>query len=145
MSGARENWRLTPPRHNCPLIPRYQPQLTPWVPRARLDVKGHRVQSVLSPGHQLSLIGGNCPRNTRRWPKVGLMLAHRLRRWPNNNPTSGQRLVFAGTWSRRSVYISCLFYRVFFTLSDVFHIILWEKGCQITKRWSLDLSHSMFV
>ena len=30
------------------------------------------------------------------WPNVGLMLAYRLRRWPNNNPTLGQRFVFAG-------------------------------------------------
>ena len=29
-------------------------------------------------------------------PNVGLLLAHRLRRWPNNNPTLGECLVFAG-------------------------------------------------
>ena len=34
--------------------------------------------------------------NTTRWPSVGLMLAHRLRRWPNIKPALGQRLVFAG-------------------------------------------------
>ena len=28
-----------------------------------------------------------CPANTRRWPNVGLMLAHLRRRWANNNPT----------------------------------------------------------
>ena len=31
-----------------------------------------------------------------RCPNVGLMLAHRLRRWPNIRPTLGQHLVFAG-------------------------------------------------
>ena len=36
------------------------------------------------------------PANTRRQPNVGLMLAHRLRRWPNINSTLGQRVVFAG-------------------------------------------------
>ena len=29
-----------------------------------------------------------------RWSDIGLMLAYRLRRWPNLYPTSGQRLVF---------------------------------------------------
>ena len=32
----------------------------------------------------------------RRWPNVGLLLAHRLRRWPNSKPTLGQRLTLAG-------------------------------------------------
>ena len=32
----------------------------------------------------------------RRWPNVGLLLAHRLRRWPNSKPTLGQRLMLAG-------------------------------------------------
>ena len=37
------------------------------------------------------------PTNARRWPNVGLLLAHRLRRWPNINPTLIQRIMFAGT------------------------------------------------
>ena len=32
----------------------------------------------------------------RQRPNAGIMLAHRPRRWPNINPTFGQRLVFAG-------------------------------------------------
>ena len=32
----------------------------------------------------------------RRRPNVGLLLAHRLRRWPNSKPTLAQRLMFAG-------------------------------------------------
>ena len=32
----------------------------------------------------------------RRWANVGLLLAHRLRRWPNSKPTLAQRLTFAG-------------------------------------------------
>ena len=39
------------------------------------------------------------PTNTRRRPDAGLTLAHFLRRWPNMNTTSGQRLVFAGVVS----------------------------------------------
>ena len=31
---------------------------------------------------------------------VGLVLDHHLRRWPNSNPTLGQRLVFAGAHTR---------------------------------------------
>ena len=32
----------------------------------------------------------------RRWPNVGLLLAHRLGRWPDNKPTLRQRLMLAG-------------------------------------------------
>ena len=39
------------------------------------------------------------PANARRSPNVESMLAHRLRRWPNTDPTLGQRLVFAGSSS----------------------------------------------
>ena len=38
------------------------------------------------------------PVNMGRWPDAGLMLAHRLRRWPNINPALGERLVFGGQW-----------------------------------------------
>ena len=41
------------------------------------------------------VICGN-PANTRRWPNVGSMLTHRLRRRANIEPTFGKRLVFAG-------------------------------------------------
>ena len=36
------------------------------------------------------------PGNTRRWTNADLMLAHRLRRWPNIKSALVQRLVFAG-------------------------------------------------
>ena len=36
------------------------------------------------------------PANTRRSPDAGLMLVHRLRRWPNIKPASGERFVIAG-------------------------------------------------
>ena len=42
------------------------------------------------------------PANTRRWINVGLMLVHRLPRWPNIKPTLVQCLMFAGlllAWS----------------------------------------------
>ena len=32
----------------------------------------------------------------RRWPNVGLLLAHRQRRWTSSKPTLGQRILFAG-------------------------------------------------
>ena len=35
------------------------------------------------------------PANTTHWNSVGLMLAHRLRRWPNIKPTSFQCVVLA--------------------------------------------------
>ena len=43
----------------------------------------------------------NIPANTGRRPNVGLMLAHRLRRWANIKPALVQRLVFVGMrrWS----------------------------------------------
>ena len=34
--------------------------------------------------------------NTKRSPNVGSMLAQRLRRWPNIQPTLDERLVSAG-------------------------------------------------
>ena len=37
-----------------------------------------------------------CPANTRHWPNVGSLLGKRRRRWPNNELTLGQCLVFAG-------------------------------------------------
>ena len=36
------------------------------------------------------------PANTRRWPNVGIKLAHRLRCCPNISPTLDQRPVLAG-------------------------------------------------
>ena len=36
--------------------------------------------------------------NTSHLPNAGLMLVHRLRRWPNNKTASGERLVF-WVWS----------------------------------------------
>ena len=46
----------------------------------------------------------------RRWPNIGLLSAHRLRRWPNSKSALGQRLMSAGwgqsLWS--NVHL-CLF------------------------------------
>ena len=36
------------------------------------------------------------PANMRHWPNAGLLLVHRLRRWPSSKPALGQRLMFAG-------------------------------------------------
>ena len=38
---------------------------------------------------------GSCTANSRRWASAGLMLVHRLRRWPNFKPTLAHWL-FAG-------------------------------------------------
>ena len=62
--------------------------------------------------HWCTLLSDN-PANTRRWPNVGLILAHRLRRWPNINPTLGQRLVFAGKRSWVSTYACARARRVY--------------------------------
>ena len=40
--------------------------------------------------------------NTIHWPNVCSMLGHRLRRWPNTEPTLGQCVVFAGSRPRVS-------------------------------------------
>ena len=46
--------------------------------------------------------------NMRRYPNVGLLLAHRPRRWPNSKPTLGQHLIFAGfTGTHRQHFDSC--------------------------------------
>ena len=34
--------------------------------------------------------------NMTRWPNIGLLLAHRLRSWPNSKSALSQRLMFAG-------------------------------------------------
>ena len=39
----------------------------------------------------------------RRWPNVGLLLVHRLRRWPNRKPALRQRLMFLG-WDCRLLH-----------------------------------------
>ena len=41
---------------------------------------------------------GQCPTHTKHWTNVGLMLAQRLRRWPNIKPTLVYWLMFAGWW-----------------------------------------------
>ena len=33
----------------------------------------------------------------RRWPKFGLLLAHRLRRWPNSKTMLGQSILLAAS------------------------------------------------
>ena len=44
--------------------------------------------------------GGNpFPSKTTRLSNVGLMLAHRLRRWANISPTLDQRVIFAGLYA----------------------------------------------
>ena len=42
------------------------------------------------------------PENMRRWSSIGLLLNHRLRRWPNSKPTLGQSLMISGNLSHTS-------------------------------------------
>ena len=61
-----------------------------------------KVQRPTSSLHQFSLPAGldvyiyDNPTNTKRSPSAGLMLVHRLRRWPNIEPALGGRLALAG-------------------------------------------------
>ena len=41
--------------------------------------------------------------NTGSSPNIGVMLAQRLRRWPNNKPTLNERPWFAGMWCSESI------------------------------------------
>ena len=69
--------------------------------------------------------------STRRWPNVGLVLAHRLRRWPNTNPTLGERLVFAGL---KLIFIS-LFFKGLYSQQ-------WKFGCiRYTIAYILYVEH----
>ena len=47
-------------------------------------------------------VGGNAtrglPANTTHSPDAGTMLCQRRRRWPNNVPALGERLLFATSW-----------------------------------------------
>ena len=55
---------------------------------ARWPIKGAYVQCFM-------VSKGNCPANMRRWANFGLLLAHRLRRWPKRKPTLAQRLMIS--------------------------------------------------
>ena len=59
-----------------------------------------------------TLVGGNkrrgLPGNTTHSPNAGTILCQRLRRWPNNVPALGERLLFATSWKG-----TILLYRVY--------------------------------
>ena len=59
-------------------------------------------------------VGGNVrpglPANTTHSPNAGTMLCQRRRRWPNNVPALGERLLFATRWKG-----TVLLYRVYQT------------------------------
>ena len=48
------------------------------------------------------------PANTTHSPNAGTMLCQRRRRWPNNVPALGERLLFATSWKG-----TVLLYRVY--------------------------------
>ena len=55
-------------------------------------------------------------------PDVGVMLGHRLRRWPNITPTSGQHLVFAKLASRDLSVTMAMYIREWLNISSVIHM-----------------------
>ena len=91
---------------------------------------------VLSlPVHSLRL---SCRRaNTRRWPNVGLLLAHRLRRWDNISRVLGYRVLFDATLNvgqrhRRRANINPAFVQ-----SIVGYYSQYEVGLLTTVEWIL--------
>ena len=56
-------------------------------------------------------VGGNVrrglPANTTHSPNAGTMLCQRRRRWPNNVPALGERLLFATIW-KGNLVVSCI-------------------------------------
>ena len=58
-------------------------------------------QSLATIGY---IVNKAVPANKIRRPNVGLLLGHRLRRWPNINQTLGQRLFFAGVSMSLNIY-----------------------------------------
>ena len=66
-------------------------------------IRGNKLQVPVTKRPMLTtdLIAGRpkerkSKQNMRRWPNIGLLLAHRLRRWANSKPALGQRLMVAG-------------------------------------------------
>ena len=57
-------------------------------------------------------VGGNVrrglPANTTHSPNAGTMLCQRRRRWPNNVPALGERLLFATSWKGSIVCMGLL-------------------------------------
>ena len=56
------------------------------------------------------------PANTKHWSNVDLMLAQRLRRWPNINPTLDECILFTGLWN------AVCWWSAIRILSDNFHL-----------------------
>ena len=68
------------------------------------------------------------PTSMRRWPTVGLLLAHRLRHWPNSKPTLGQRLVFAWyTLLYVGLYVCNLYCLLMGFMHIYIHTIAWTS------------------
>ena len=63
------------------------------------------------------------PANTRHWTNVGLMLARRLRRRANINPTLVQCLVFAG------ISVRCSLWATLLSLPDSRYLSGWGVAC----------------
>ena len=72
-----------------------------WTPNSGVKGSGAnhytRAPAILQ-CHATTHMWYTIPMNTRHPPNVGLILAHRLRRWANINPTLGGCLVFAGIY-----------------------------------------------
>ena len=54
------------------------------------------------------VVGKMDPSKTRYSPSDGLTLIHRLRRWPNDSPSLGEYIVFAGKYAVDITQIRCV-------------------------------------
>ena len=75
------------------------------------------------------------PANTRHWTNVGLMLAHRLWRRPNIDPTLVQCLVFSGIWLLVGLHTVDCTQRIWF-IHNMF-CQLWAVNCAWVTRTSI--------
>ena len=93
----------------------------------------YRLHGWLSVWNILKKLIWDIPANTRRSAIVGLMLGHRLRRWPNIKPTLAEGLVFsvspvrktASSYRNGTICVMTL-YRLFRQVEFVQSFILWE-------------------
>ena len=65
-----------------------------------VGLRVHQFSTPIPRGFHVVCLLGNVTGTTvsmRRWPKVGLLLGQRRRRWASCSPTLGQRIMSAGT------------------------------------------------
>ena len=73
-----------------------------WEPNSRQHLRGNEKYEMTENGSNKNLVDSDArvsdsTANTIQWSEVDMMLAHRLRRWPNIKATLNQCIVFAGS------------------------------------------------